>query len=190
MSTPGEEDENNAKRAKGDLPVVEDEPDATVEEEVKEVTQGVKEVELEAENPTAIPLPATPPPEAEMAEQKVESAKVEKKTETDGADTEAVPAPLAEAAAITSSPAKATRSSTSDAPAPPAAAITGSPTSPRKSGRKTRKLPARASKPASKGAKKVVAEVVEPEETVTASSDAGTVVTEATESKKDEGKDA
>ena len=169
---------------------MEGERDVTVEEVVvKEVTQGVTEVDLEVKNPIAVPLPATPPPEAEIAEQKAESAKVEKKTETNGAEPDTVPDPLAEAATITSSPAKVARSLTSDTRTP-LSAVTGSPTSPRKSARMTRKLPARASKPASKGTRKAATEVVEEEEVVTASSDAGTVVTEATESKKNEGGNA
>ena len=164
-------------------------PDAAVEELVKDVTQGTKEVDLEAKNPMAIPLPATPPPEAEIAEQRAESAKVEKKIEVNGEDTDTISDPLAEAVIITSSPAKAAGLLTFDAPARPAA-VASSPTSPRKSTRTTGKLPARASKPASKGARKVTVEMVELEETVTAFSDSGTAVTEATKSKQNEGGNA
>ena len=77
LSTPGEDDEgeSSAKRAKGEdgtaSPAAHDEspaqhgPEAKeeTEEEVKEVTQGVEDVELQDGIPEAVPLPASPPPE-------------------------------------------------------------------------------------------------------------------------------
>lgn len=170
LSTPGEDDEENAaKRARGDDQVVGDAsgnevPDAEAStqetEEVKEVTQGVKEVGLDAEKPETIPLPATPPPETEI-EQEAIAAKEEKKQGDDNVTTPADGASLLPAAELS------TTSITKPATELPASEIVPetpaeTPTSPRKTPRKTRKLPTKTPKSTSKAAKKVV-EAVEPE---------------------------
>lgn len=69
MSTPpDEEEENIAKRARGNeetltRDVSPTQVPAKETEEVKEVTQGVNDVELEETKPETVPLPVTPPPE-------------------------------------------------------------------------------------------------------------------------------
>ena len=157
--SPADEDdegEGTAKRAKGedgtatptrDESPAQHVPEVNETEEVKDVTQGVKEVELEDENPETVPLPSSPPSEAQEDE-----AKDGKADETDKM-----------AVSPTKSPQSIKTTSTQDANVSPASAKSaGQPTvpetsdtvAPTKGPRKTRKLPTKAVRPSSKAAKK------------------------------------
>jgi len=148
LSTAEEDDEgeSSAKRVKGEDGAA---PEVQETEEVKEVTQGVEEVELEDENPETVPLPASPPPEA----QEDEEAKDGNADENDKM-----------AVSPTKSPQSIKSTSTQDPNVSPASAKsaeqpvttdTSDTLTPSKAPRKTRKLPTKAAKPSSKAAKKV-----------------------------------
>jgi len=113
---------------------------------VKEVTQGVDDVELEDEKPEAVPLPASPPPEAQdleaAQEGKVATQSPHSRKSATVKDVKVSPA-IANSAA---EPITADTSADPDSVAPV------------KAPRKTRKLPSKAAKPSSKAAKKAVAD--------------------------------
>lgn len=166
MSTPGEDEEESVKKRVKAEPTVdvserEDSPvQITVKEleGVKDVTQGVKNVELEDAKPEAVPLPVTPPPEP-STEQKDQSAeevdseetlgdvekegeakeKLEDKTLEDAPPTaDVTPGKPAEKLIATGTPAVAETIVSTKAP------------------RKTRTLPTKATKSGSRVVKKVV----------------------------------
>jgi hypothetical protein len=152
LSTPGEDDEgeNSVKRAKGedgtpsparDKSPAQHVPQSKETEEVEEVTEGVKEAEREDGKPEAVPLPASPPPEAQDGEEDniaVSPTKSPKSTKSTVAKDTNVPLASAK---LTAEPA-ADASADSDSVAPT------------KAPRKTRKLPSKAAKPSSKVSKK------------------------------------
>jgi hypothetical protein len=156
LSTPGEDEEGEsiAKRAKGEdgtsSPPRDESPaqhvlEAKATAEVKEVTKGVNEVELEDGKPETVPLPASPPSEAQdavaaegdkMAVSPTKSPKSRKSTATEDANT------FPTTAKSGAEPVGVDASANSDSVAPT------------KAPRKTRKLPSKAAKPSSKAAKK------------------------------------
>lgn len=149
-----EEGESIAKRAKGedgtsspapDESPAHDVPEVKETEEVKDVTQGVNEVELEDGKPETVPLPASPPPEGQDADAIKE-------------DTMAVLPTISPISpeSTTSKDANVPPASTASAVAPPADTFTTSdPVASTKATRKTRKLPSKTAKPSSKAANKV-----------------------------------
>jgi len=126
-------------------------------EEVKEVTQGVKDVELQDGKPESVPLPVTPPPEPRV-EQEAELEEVEEVTEkaegnigekAEGKDEEQIPISLEGAAPLLSvSPGKPAKQ--------PVATGTPEAALPAKKPRKTHNLPTKTAKSTSKSVKKVV----------------------------------
>jgi hypothetical protein len=155
LSTPGEEEDGDSsvKRAKGEdgtpTPAPSQHvPEEKESEEVKEVTQGVNEVELKDGKPEAVPLPASPPPEAQE-----EGAAEEVKTDDNRK--------------LAISPAKSTKSTSAKDTDVSHASVKSAEqlvavdisaisdiAAPSKAPRKTRKLPAKSARPSSKVVKK------------------------------------
>jgi hypothetical protein len=110
--------------------------------EVKEVMQGVNDVELEDEKPESVPLPASPPPEAENVEQDKMAVSPTKspRSRKSVAAKDANVSPLS--AKLILEPVTVDTSSSPEAAAPA------------KAPRKTRKLPSKSARPSAKVAKK------------------------------------
>lgn len=164
LSTPGEDDEeeNTAKRAKGeDGTLTRDEspsqPVAPVNEtaEVKEVTQGVDDVELEDGKPEDVPLPASPPPEAQDLEAAQDGKTATSPTKSPQSRKSAAIKDVSVSPTTAKSAAEPVAADTSANP-------DSDPAAPAKAPRKTRKLPSKAAKPSSKAAKRAADKAVEP----------------------------
>jgi hypothetical protein len=148
------------KRAKGeDDTLTRDEspsqpvPPVNETAEVKEVTQGVDDVELEDGKPEAVPLPASPPPEA----QDLEAAKEGKMAVSPTKSPHSRKSTAVKDVSVSPTTAKTA--------AEPVAADTSANAdlvAPAKAPRKTRKLPSKAAKPSSKAAKRAADKAVEP----------------------------
>ncbi|KIM92235.1 hypothetical protein PILCRDRAFT_810268 [Piloderma croceum F 1598] len=180
LSTPGEdeEEENTAKRAKGEDGTLTrnespSQPVALVNEtaEVKEVTQGVDDVELEEGKPETVPLPASPPPEAQDLEAAKDGKMAASPTKSPHSKKSTAVKDVSVSPATAKSPAEPVAADTSANPDPDPVASAKAP-------RKTRKLPSKAAKPSSKAAKRAADKAVEPkgktsEEVVDSKEDGG-----------------
>lgn len=162
LSTPGEDDEeeNTAKRAKGeDGTLTRDEspsqpvPPVNETAEVKEVTQGVDDVELEDGKPEAVPLPASPPPEAQDLEAAKEGKMAVSPTKSPHSR---------KSAAVKDVSVSPTTAKTAAEPVAADTSANADLVAPAKAPRKTRKLPSKAAKPSSKAAKRAADKAVEP----------------------------
>lgn len=167
MSTPGEDEENVKKRVKAeptiDTSEREDSPAQIPVKEtegVKEVTQGVKNVELEDGKPETVPLPVTPPPEPTIEQQAQPDEKLEVDTEKAEGGVEEEEEVNDKVEDKTPEDANPTQDLTSGKPADKLVA-TGTPavaetTISTKTPRKTRNLPTKTAKSGSRVVRKVV----------------------------------
>jgi hypothetical protein len=167
LSTPGEDEEENVKKRAKAVSALDgserDDSPAQETEEVKEVTQGVKDVELEERKPEAVPLPVTPPPEPQI-ELEAQPEKLEEVTEkAEGAVEKAAEEKVEEKVSTSLEDAALSQKMTPGKPAKKLVA-TGTPdvsdeAISTKMPRKTRDLPTKAAKSAAKSVKKMVESV-------------------------------